>query len=88
MIATVREGTTMVDLVQRARDGEQVAWDEIVDRYAALVWAVCRRHGLSGADAEDVGSCVWLRLVERLSRADDRRRIARAQAPDRVVPRC
>jgi RNA polymerase sigma factor (sigma-70 family) len=66
MIATVRDDPTVVDLVERARDGDQGAWDGIVERYAALVWAVCRRHGLSGPDAEEVASCVWLRLVERL----------------------
>lgn len=30
------------------------------------MWSVCRRHGLSGADADDVGAAVWLRLVEGL----------------------
>jgi len=66
MIATVRDDPTVVELVERARDGDQAAWDAIVERYAPLVWAVCRRYGLSGADAEDVGANVWLRLVEGL----------------------
>ena len=66
MIAAMRDDSTVVDLVERARDGDQAAWNGIVDRYAPLVWAVCRRHRLSVADAEDVASCVWLRLVERL----------------------
>ncbi len=67
MIATVRDDPAVVDLVERARVGEQQAWDEIVERYAPLVWATCRRHGLIGADADDVGACVWLRLVEGLA---------------------
>lgn len=50
----------------RAADGDQAAWDRLVDRFAPLIWAVCRRHRLSDADCEDVGSTVWLRLVERL----------------------
>lgn len=66
MMAAMRDDPTVVDLVERARDGDQVAWNGIVDRYAPLVWAVCRRHGLSAADAEDAASCMWLRLVERL----------------------
>lgn len=66
MIATVRDDPAVVDLVERARAGDQAAWDAIVERYAPLVWAVCRRFGLSGADAEDIGACVWLRLVEKL----------------------
>jgi RNA polymerase sigma factor (sigma-70 family) len=54
------------DLVAGARAGDQAAWDRIVERYAPLVWGLCRRYGLAPTDAEDVGACVWLRLVERL----------------------
>lgn len=66
MIATMRDDPTVVELVERARAGDKEAWDRIVERYAPLVWAMCRRHGLSGADIDDVGASVWLRLVERL----------------------
>src|SRR5919197_5985614 len=66
MIVTMRDDPLVVALVERARGGDQGAWDAIVARYATLVWSVCRRHGLSGSDAEDVGASVWLRLVERL----------------------
>lgn len=66
MIATMRDDPTVVELVERARDGDQSAWDQIVERYAPLVWSVCRRLGLSGPDTDDVGAAVWLRLVERL----------------------
>jgi len=66
MIQVMRDDPAVVDLVTRARAGDKAAWDLIVDRYAPLIWAVCRRHRLSGADAEDVGASVWLRLVENL----------------------
>ena len=66
MIATMRDDPTVVELVKRARSGEQAAWDELVERYASLVWSICRRHGLSGQDCDDVGAAVWLRLVENL----------------------
>lgn len=66
MIGLVDDDQLVADLVAKARDGDQRAWDQIVERYASLVWAVCRRHRLSRADADDVGACVWLRLVERL----------------------
>ncbi|MEV0614150.1 sigma-70 family RNA polymerase sigma factor [Nonomuraea sp. NPDC050404] len=55
-------------LVVRARDGDQRAWDAIVDRYAPLVWSVCRRFGLDRLDSDDVGQTVWLRLLENLPR--------------------
>ena len=66
MIATMRDESSVAELVERAKEGDQFAWDQIVERYATLVWSVCRRHGLTGADADDVGASVWLRLVERL----------------------
>ncbi len=30
------------ELVDGARNGERAAWDAIVDRYAGLVFAICR----------------------------------------------
>jgi RNA polymerase sigma factor (sigma-70 family) len=62
----VRADQPVAELVGRAAAGEQAAWDRIVDRYAPLVWSICRRYRLTEADAEDVGATVWLRLVERL----------------------
>ena len=54
------------DLVARARNGDKQAWDALVERYAPLIWSICRRHGLGDADAEDVGQNVWLKLVDQL----------------------
>ena len=67
----VRDDPVVVALVARARAGDRPAWDEIVERYAPLVWSVCGRHRLSAADADDVGAMVWLRLVERLDSLRD-----------------
>lgn len=67
MIAAVRDDPAVVELVERASGGDRTAWDELVQRYAPLVWSLCRRHGLAGADADDVGAVVWLRLVEKLA---------------------
>lgn len=54
------------DLVARANGGDERAWNAIVDRYAALVWSICRSYRLSDADAADVSQTVWLRAVEHL----------------------
>jgi RNA polymerase sigma factor (sigma-70 family) len=62
----MRDDPAVVDLVLRARDGDGKAWDGIVERYASLIWSVCRRYGLNGSDADDVAGSVWLRLVEHL----------------------
>lgn len=64
--APVRDDPVIVDLVLRARAGDQRAWDEIVERFAPLVWGICMRHRLSPADADDVGQSLWLGLLEHL----------------------
>jgi len=67
----MHDGSSVGDLVVRARNGDKRAWDALVERYAPLVWSICRRHRLDGADADDVGQSVWLRLVEQLGRIRD-----------------
>ena len=62
---------TVSDLVARAKDGDRQAWDALVERYAPLIWSICRRHRLSQADADDVAQSVWLRLVDQLDRVRD-----------------
>ena len=62
----MRDDPAVIALVKRARDGDSRAWDQLVERYAPLVWSVCRRYRLSPADCDDVGAGVWLRLVEGL----------------------
>jgi RNA polymerase sigma factor (sigma-70 family) len=62
---------TVSDLVTRARNGDKQAWDALIERYAPLIWSICRRHRLSRADADDVAQSVWLRLVGQLDRVRD-----------------
>ena len=61
----------ITDLVSRARGGDKQAWDALVGRYAPLIWSICRKYELRGADAEDVGQSVWLHLVDHLARVRD-----------------
>jgi RNA polymerase sigma factor (sigma-70 family) len=56
----------VAELVARARQGDDRAWDEIVDRHSGMVWAVARAHGLDVQSAADVSQVTWLRLVEHL----------------------
>jgi len=62
---------SVTDLVTRAKNGEQQAWDALVERYAPLIWSICRRYRLEAADAEDVGQSVWLALVTHLDHLRD-----------------
>ena len=61
--------------VKAAAAGDQQAWDRLVDRYAGLVWAICREHRLSDSDAADTVQLTWLRLLENLGRIRDPQRL-------------
>ncbi|HET6685932.1 MAG TPA: sigma-70 family RNA polymerase sigma factor, partial [Jiangellaceae bacterium] len=64
------------DLVRDAAGGDQGAWNQLVDRYSRLVWAVARGHRLAHADSADVFQTTWLRLVEHLGRLRDPEQLA------------
>lgn len=67
----MRDDQLITDLVARARNGEQQAWDALVARYAPLIWSICRRYRLGREDSDDVGQSVWLRLLDQLDRVRD-----------------
>jgi RNA polymerase sigma factor (sigma-70 family) len=64
----MRDDPSVVALVARAAGSDQDAWNELVERYAPLVWTICTRYRLSSHDIEDVGQNVWLLLVEQLGK--------------------
>lgn len=61
----------VIDLVARARSGEKQAWDALIERYASLIWSICRRSELGPDHTEDVAQGVWLRLVGQLDNIRD-----------------
>jgi len=65
------DAPSITDLVTRAAHGDERAWDALVERYAPLVWSICRRYRLSEADTHDVSQSVWLGLVSHLDRLRD-----------------
>ena len=62
----MRDDPSVIALVARVGDGDQEAWNEIIDRYSPLVWSICLRYQLSRQDIDDVGQGVWLTLVENI----------------------
>lgn len=54
-------------LLQRAAGGDEQAWDALVDRFAGLVWAIARGHGLNQADSAEISRTTWLGLAENLN---------------------
>lgn len=59
------------EAVRRAAQGDQTAWDTLVERFTGLLWWIARGYGLTGADAADVVQTAWFRLVERLDTLQD-----------------
>jgi RNA polymerase sigma factor (sigma-70 family) len=64
------------ELLTRVIAGDEQAWNEVVDRYAGLVWSVARSYRLSSAATDDVVQTVWLRLAEHCSRIREADRLA------------
>jgi RNA polymerase sigma-70 factor (ECF subfamily) len=60
------------DLVQRCREGNATAWNELVERFSRYVYAICGRgFGLAAEDAEDAFQEVFIRVYTRLDTLRD-----------------
>lgn len=64
------------DLLARVNNGDEQAWNRLVERFAGLVWSVARSFRLSRATTEDVVQTVWLRLAEHSTRIREPERLA------------
>jgi RNA polymerase sigma factor (sigma-70 family) len=62
-------------LLAGARSGDERAWDELLDRFGSMIWAIARAHRLCDADAADVMQATWTALLTHLDQLKD---------PDRV----
>jgi RNA polymerase sigma factor (sigma-70 family) len=65
----------VAELVRAAAEGDQTAWNALVDRFAGLLWATTRAHRLTTSDSSEVVQTTWLRLVEHLDRIRDPERL-------------
>jgi RNA polymerase sigma factor (sigma-70 family) len=62
-------------LVKACRTGDETAWDELVERYQRLIFAIPRRAGLSEAQSADVFQEVFLTLFQKLDEIEQPARI-------------
>jgi RNA polymerase sigma factor (sigma-70 family) len=62
-------------LLRAAGDGDESAWSQLVDRFAGLVWSICRSYRLNQADASDAFQLTWLRLLEHLDSIENPERL-------------
>jgi RNA polymerase sigma factor (sigma-70 family) len=61
--------------VNGAMVGDSAGWDDLVDRFSGLIWAVARGQGLSTTDAAEVSQTTWLRLAEHIGEITDPLRV-------------
>src|SRR5947209_9814123 len=65
----VQAAVTDAQLVSRCRAGEEVAWNELVDRFSRYVYAIAvQAFRLAPHDAEDVFQDVFARVYEHLGK--------------------
>lgn len=67
---------TNAELLARAGERDEKAWELIVDRFAGLVWSIVRGYRLGPAAEADVFQTVWLRLAENIERIREPDRLA------------
>jgi RNA polymerase sigma factor (sigma-70 family) len=65
----------VAEVVGRAADGDQWAWERLFDQYARLIWSMTRDFKLVESDAADVFQTTWLRLLEHINRLDHPARV-------------
>jgi RNA polymerase sigma factor (sigma-70 family) len=63
------------EVVGRAADGDQRAWERLFDQYARLIWSMTRDFRLVESDAADVFQTTWLRLIEHIDRLEHPARV-------------
>lgn len=68
-------GSEDADLIRRCRDGDQAAWESLVDRYQRLIFTIPRRAGLSDEQAADVFQDVFMTLFEKIDAIEQPERI-------------
>ena len=63
------------DLIKACRGGDEIAWNELVDRYQRLIITIPRRAGLSEEQAADILQEVFLTLFEKLDEIEQPEKI-------------
>lgn len=62
-------------LLMACRQGDESAWEVLVERYQRLVFSIPRRAGLSSEAAADVFQMVFATLLEQLERIEQPERL-------------
>jgi RNA polymerase sigma factor (sigma-70 family) len=61
----------LVDLLRKARAGDDRAWERLHDRFTPMLRGVARSYRLSPTDVDDIVQTTWLRLFDNIDRLRD-----------------
>jgi len=70
-----RADSSTSELVTRARDGDEAAWRELVQRMKNVVWKTVNGFNMPPGDTEDAFAATLFRLAENLDRIRDPERL-------------
>ena len=63
--------TVDLALVKQCRQGDESAWQTLVERYQRLVYSIIRLHFHESGTADDIFQDVWMELFKRLDSITD-----------------
>jgi RNA polymerase sigma factor (sigma-70 family) len=69
------QSASVATLVQKAKQGDPGAWEELVARFGGMIAATGRRYRLTPADVAELQQTTWLRLVENVHRIEQPERV-------------
>lgn len=70
------EHTSDAQLVTLCLDGDQSAWEELVNRYSRLVYSIAFRSGIDASAVDDVVQNVFVTVLRRLESLRERDRFS------------
>ena len=74
-IGSSLRSVTVATLVEKARQSDAGAWEELVARFGGMIAATGRRYRLTPSDVSELQQTTWLRLVENLHRIEQPERV-------------
>ena len=74
-IGSSLRSVTVATLVEKARQSDAGAWEELVTRFGGMIAATGRRYRLTPSDVSELQQTTWLRLVENLHRIEQPERV-------------
>lgn len=60
--------TSDAELLRRCRDGDESAWEQVIENYKRLIYSIPLNFGLTTDDAADIFQQTFISLVENLDR--------------------